>query len=602
MDIIKRIIKKEYSNRGIVAIAALLIICSLGLVITFSVNSILLSKRQINKNLLSSAQSYYASESGIEDAVLRILKNYTYTSINNFSLGSASIDQNINTSGNITIIDSKSTYSSGVRKLRTSLKITTTNVSFYYGVQVGEGGMQMGNNSQINGNIYSDGSIEGGTSSVITGDAIVATGMALDANNINHDDHDTERVFGKKNDSVIDIAMKFIPAASGNLSQVEFYLKSTASSPGDGTIYLTEDNGSGSPKTTWLASTQLIASRVGTSYDWIKYSFSSPYSVTTGNTYWIVIDVNESNSTSKYFSIGQDSDNTDISKYSSNWTSQPWITDSAGKYAFKAWIGGLATYLKKVEVGGNARSNTIENSTITGGAYYQTIISSTAGNYHPGEPDPPVVAMPLSDSNIADWKSVATAAGNLSSSLCTASGTITLEAGILDCDFHPAGGSAIILNGTVWVKGDIIFDTNTKMKLSTNYGTRSGVIIAEDPVDSAKGKITIGNNAPICGTAGYTTSPLQCNPSNGTYILLLSTHTGYADNAISISNNSNGAIYYAHNGQASVSNGANVKEVTAKRLILQPTAQVTYESGLASASFSNGPGGGWELTNWNETQ
>lgn len=600
---------KNIDSRGFAGIIALLTVCGLVLILTFSLGSSILAKKKISKNLLNSLRSYYLAESGVEDAVLRVLKNYDYTAVNNFTLDGASINQNITQTGNTITIETSSFYSNNVRKLASSLTITTDDISFHYGVQAGEGGLVMENGSSIIGsgggvgNIYSNGSIDGASGATITGDAIVATGMTPDNNNINHDEYGTGKIFGRKNDTAIDIAMKFIPAASGNLSQVAFYLKRT-DSLGDGTIYLTEDNGSGSPKTTSLDSTQFISSRIGTAdYDWINYSFSSPYAVTASNTYWIVIDVSESNNTSRYFLIGQNAANTDISKNSSNWQSSSWLPaggEPAGGFAFKAWIGGAVTYLKAVNVGGSAYANTIENSTIAGEAHYQTIISSTAGSYHIETSDPAVEAMPISDSNIADWKVTASAGADLSS-LCNASGTIVLDTGFMNCDFIPGGGSAITLNGTVWIKGNMTFSTNTKMKLSTNYGTNSGVVVV-DSTDSAKGKIDIGNNSPICGTQGYTTSPLACLPSNGTYILLLSTHAGYADNAINIANNSNGAIYYAHNGQAQVSNGANVKEVTAKKMLLKQNAVVTYEQGLENASFSSGPGGGWEINSWKETE
>lgn len=606
--------KNKKNNRGFAAILVLIVLMSLILTVAFSLSAVIITKNRTSKNMILSAQSYYSAESGIEDGILRVVKSYNWTAINNFNLDGSVISQSITQNGDTTTIESLSSYFNNERKVKTELTLATTNIQFHYGVQVGEGGLEMENNSKVDGyagdvgNIYSNGSIKGFGTAEITGDAIVATGMAPDANNANHDDFGTGKIFGKKNDpDNTDIAMKFMPAASGNLSQVAFYLKRSGSL-GDGTIYLTEDNGSDSPKTTSLASAQFISSRIGeTDYDWVNYSFSSPYPVAAGNVYWIVIDVSESNNTSRYFLIGQNAANTDISKKSINWQLSPWSPvggEPAGGYAFKAWIGGVATYFENVNAGGDVYANTIIDSAITGEAHYQTIINSTAGSYHLETSDPAIEAMPISDSNIADWKATASGGDNLNS-LCTASGTelspIVLTTGVMDCDFHPTGGSSIVLNGTVWVKGDIIFDTGTRMKLSTNYGTKSGVIIA-DSADPAKGKINIGVNSPVCGTQGYKTSPLGCYPSNNTYILMLSTHAGYADNAISVSNNSNGAIYYAHNGQASVLNGANVKEVTAKKLKLNQNAIVTYESGLANASFSNGPGGGWTISDWNEIQ
>ncbi|MDP3056930.1 MAG: hypothetical protein Q8N37_00185 [bacterium] len=615
--------KKNINARGFAGIIALLTVCSLVLILTFSLSASLFAKKQISKNLLNSIRSYYLAESGVEDAVLRVLKDYEYTAVNTFTLDGASVSQNITQNGNTTTIETSSSYSNNVRKLASSLTVTTTDVQFHYGVQVGEGGLKMENGSKVKGsgtdvgNIYSNGSIDGDPGAEITGDAIVAAGMSPDGNDINHDEYGTGKIFGRKDDSAnTDIAMKFIPAASGGLSQVAFYLK-RAGSLSDGTVYLTEDNGSGSPKTVSLASTIFYADRIGESdYGWVNYSFNSPYPVVASSTYWIVIDVGESSNISRYFLIGQNAANTDISKHSINWSSNPWLPSGgevAGGFAFKAWIGGVATVLEHVIVGGNAYANTIKDSTIVGEAFYQTIINSTVGGAacmnakcHPGSVDYSIAAMPISDSNIADWKATASAGIDLRS-LCNATGTvlnpITLDTGYMDCGPSGFQGDGhMILNGTVWVKGNITFGTNTRVKLSVAYGTRSGVLIA-DSTDPAKGKITIGNNSPICGTQGYTAAnPPECNPSNGTYILVLSTHAGYADNAITIANNSNGAIYYAHNGLAQVSNGANIKEVTAKKLLLKQNAIVTYEQGLANANFSNGPGAGWEINSWNETQ
>ena len=85
--------------------------------------------------------------------------------------------------------------------------------------------------------------------------------------------------------------------------------------------------------------------------------------------------------------------------------------------------------------------------------------------------------------------------------------------------------------------------------------------------------------------------------------MLLSTFNNLASSAIEISNNASGAIYYASRGIANVNNNAsNVKEVTAYRLILANGASISYESGLESAAFSSGPGGGWEINSWNETE
>jgi hypothetical protein len=587
--------KNKKSNRGFAAILVLVVLMCLILIVTFSLSAIIITKNKTSKNVILSAQSYYSAESGIEDGILRIIKGYNYTAINNFDLDDSNVNQNITQSGGITTIESLSSYFNNERKVKTELALTIDDISFYYGVQVGEGGLTMGNGSFIIGNLYSDGSVSGG--GTIAGDLIVATGMSLDANGL-WDNYSDEFRFGK-NGEPIDIAMSFTPASTAALSQVSLYVKKV-SNPPDGTIRIVSNN-AGSPSTTVLATTNFLSSKIGLSYGWVDFSFSAPAVLAGGVIYWIIIDVASSNS--KYFYTGRKSGNANsVSKHSSDWSAGSWTIDAAGDYEYKAWVGGLATSVNGITIEGNVRAHEIINSAISGDAYYQTISgSSVSGDSYPGSPDSPIEALPISDSNIADWKADAESYGILNSSICSQPVDIVINGGVLECDFSPAAGITITLNGTLWVKGNITLNNNTKLKLGSGYGTNSGVIIADDPgSELTDGKILVNNNVVICGSQGI--NGASCFPSNGTYILMLSTHSGAATFAIDVRNNANGAIFYAHKGTANVNNNASLKEVTAYKLNLANNATVTYESGLANASFSSGPGGGWIISNWNEIE
>jgi len=587
--------KNKKDNRGFAAILVVIVLMSLILIVAFSLSAVIITKNRTSKNMILSAQSYYSAESGIEDGILRVVKSYNYTAINTFDLDESAISQSITQNSGITIIESLSSYRNNERKIKTSIFVNKDDISFYYGVQVGEGGLTMGNNSSIIGNLYSDGSVSG--AGTITGDLIVATGMSLDANGV-WDTYNDDLIFGK-NGEPTDIAMSFVPTSTGTLSQVSFYVKKV-SGPADGTIRIVSDN-AGSPSTSVLATTNFLSSKIGLSYGWVDFSFSSPTVLNGGVTYWIIIDVASSNS--KYFYTGRKSGNANsVSKYSSDWNGGSWTADAAGDYEYKAWVGGLATSVNGLTIGGDAKAHEIINSTISGDAYYQTISGSTvSGVSYPGSPDPPIEALPISDSNIADWKADAENYGVLNSSICNQPTSIVINGGVLECDFNPAAGITITLNGTLWVKGNITLSNNTMLELSSGYGTNSGVIIADKPgSESADGKILATNNVVICGSQGINGS--ICFPSNGSYILVLSTHSGAATFAIDVRNNADGAIFYAHKGAANINNNANLKEVTAYKLNLANNASVTYESGLANASFTSGPGGGWTVGDWNEIE
>lgn len=588
------------NKKGYIALIAVMILTGLILVIVLSLTNILIFKKNMSKNLIYSAQSYYSSESALEDGIVRVLNGYSYGGLNNFGLDGSLITLSINTAGDTTTIESVSDNANNLRKVRATLTITDDDLAFHYGVQVGPGGLVMGNNSQIDGNIYSDGSITGGSGAEITGDVFVATGMSLDRS---YAVYNGDGVFGKKNTSVIDIAQSFVPTVSANLSQVSLYIRKNGT-PSDKTIRIVTDN-AGSPSTTVLQTTPLSVSKIGNSYGWVDFAFSTPPALNAGTTYWIVVDATD-DSTTKYFEIGKDlakGNVNDVSKYSADWSAGGWTEDS-GDFDYKVWMGGLSTSLNSIDVGGSAHAHEITDCDIDGDAYYQVISGSTvAGTSYPGSADPPVEALPISDSNITDWKSDANAINPaLPLSLCTQPVSVTISGGVLDCDFAPANGITITLNGTLWVKGDVTLGVGTKLILGTGYGTKSGIILADKPgSEPTSGKILTDNNVVICGSQGLLDAN-TCNPSIGSYILMLSTHSGAATYAVDVRNNTNGAIFYAHQGTAHINNGANLKEVTAYRLELAPTAVVTYESGLASASFTSGPGGGWVIGDWNEFQ
>ena len=153
-------------NKGFVVILATMLVLLAGLVIVLSAGYISLSNIKAVRNNIYSVQAYYAAEAGIEDALLRLIDPVmddpnpgTYS----LTVGEAEAtfeEITPDISGSYTII-SKGDKSNRIRKVKTVLAITTTDISFHYGVQVGGGGMTMENNSEIYGNVFSNGSVVG---------------------------------------------------------------------------------------------------------------------------------------------------------------------------------------------------------------------------------------------------------------------------------------------------------------------------------------------------------------------------------------------------------------------------------------------------------
>jgi hypothetical protein len=59
---------------------------------------------------------------------------------------------------------------------------------------------------------------------------------------------------------------------------------------------------------------------------------------------------------------------------------------------------------------------------------------------------------------------------------------------------------------------------------------------------------------------------------------------------------------YAPHGELTLQNSADLRQITAYKIRLKNTANVTYETGLISTLFSSGPGGSWSIEDWQEVE
>jgi len=434
-------------NKGFVVILATILVLSAGLVIILSAGYVSLNNIKAVRNNLYSVQAYYAAEAGIEDSLLRLLDpDMEDPNPAGYSLTTGEANATLEISKDpiarsYTII-SEGDKSNRIRKITIILKITTTNVSFHYGVQIGEGNLTMDSGSKVYGNIYSNGRIVGSSNTKIYGDVYSAS-------------------------------------SSGKIDK----LKVLKSSPE------AED--------------------------------------------------------------------------------------------------------------GNAHANTISDSNIANGAYYQTIISTTAGSYFPGSPDSPVEQMPISKEEILNWKNSAAPplgeerdsyllGGNDEDSLgpVKINGSLTL-----------ASNAVLTMTGTIWVTGSIILESNAVLQLDSTYGALSDVIVAD-------GKILLDSNIIICGSEGYNKGTKKCNPSASSYLMLLSTDNSLdpRNPAILSKSNTATAVLYTNQGIIVLDSNSKLKEATAYALHLNSNAEVTYETGLANAQFTSGPGASYQVVEWKEIE
>ncbi len=275
-----------------------------------------------------------------------------------------------------------------------------------------------------------------------------------------------------------------------------------------------------------------------------------------------------------------------------------------------------------VEVLGTLRANTIEDSKVCGDAFYQAIDSDslnflnnpssptcssplTPGSSNPGSPNPAPQEMPISDSQILNWKNDAALGGTITGNCgdngvsgCNIpnNGALSLGPKKINGNLVLTKKQTLIVTGTLYFTGNLDMDSSSgaTVKCDPAFGSYSCVVIFD-------GWIHIKNNSVFqgSGTAGsyilVLTTLQNCNGQDG------ASGCTHHNAAIDLHNNATGAIFYASDSMINLHNGVNVTELTANKLELDNNAIVTYEQGLANAQFSSGPSsGGWDIINWKE--
>lgn len=483
-------------------------------------------------------------------------------------------------------------------RLKISDEPPSSAVSFHYGVQVGEGGVTMENGSLINGNLYSNGSLSGDGvgHSTIADDVWVAGGSQPVADQA-METTDSDFTFGRVSPQ-LDSAQGFTPATSTVLNKVSLYLKKVGS-PTNLTIYIVTDN-NGQPSKNSIAQAALQSSLVSTDYSWLDVSFSAPPSLIANTLYWILIDT--SADINNYWLWGKNSaDNyaRGTAFYSVNWNVKTPIWTALGAdLAFKAWLGGVATFIEGLTIGGDVHVNTINNSSVNGDAYYQALADTIViGSKFPNSPDPGPQSYPISAANIANWKAAAAAGNTIEGDFNPSDWSITsLGPTKINGNLIIDNGQILKITGTVWVTGHIEIDNLAIIILDPKYEDNSGVILTD-------GWIHVSNNGLFLGSGHVNSFIMMVSLSpckGGDQTPACADHNA----AIDIHNNVFSTIFYAPEGLIYLHNRVTIKEAVAYKLQLSQNTEVDYESGLAQASFTNGPGGSWQAVKgyWQEVK
>lgn len=168
------------SEKGQAALTVVVFLLFISLAVSAGLVSVAIREARVARTLIEAKKSFYAAEAGQEDAVYRIKKGMNISSAEAITLNGAQVNVTISDVSGTKEILAEGNLQNAIRRVKSSLRQGISGVGFVYGVQVDAGGLEMENNSRIEGvggsagNVYSNGPIEGENGATVTGSATVA--------------------------------------------------------------------------------------------------------------------------------------------------------------------------------------------------------------------------------------------------------------------------------------------------------------------------------------------------------------------------------------------------------------------------------------------
>jgi len=161
------------TNRGQAIFFAAIFFLALSLTMVLGIVAPIENGVVATRALARGNQSFFAAEAAAQDVSYRLMNGLAVDVVETLALGSARATATTTTTENGKEVASAGTNDNFVRKSKTTLA-SGSGAAFHYGVQVGTGGIILENSSSILGNLYSNGTVDGSGSNLITGDVVSA--------------------------------------------------------------------------------------------------------------------------------------------------------------------------------------------------------------------------------------------------------------------------------------------------------------------------------------------------------------------------------------------------------------------------------------------
>lgn len=165
--------KQNNRQRGQVLIFVAMIFLTISMIVTMGAATPTARILGETSSLFQSKVSYVTAESSTEDVVYRLKNGISVNDDESVELNSITASTTITNVGSNKEITSYGDTNSIIRSTKVNLT-TGTGAAFFYGVQAGNGGFYLENSSNVVGNVYSNGTVDGTGSSLITGGVVSA--------------------------------------------------------------------------------------------------------------------------------------------------------------------------------------------------------------------------------------------------------------------------------------------------------------------------------------------------------------------------------------------------------------------------------------------
>lgn len=173
---------------GQAALTAVIILLGISLAIVGGFASLALGQEHLEQTRAQSEQGFFASEAAQEDVLYRLNTGRAVSDEEVLTLAGAQATTTITDTQDGKRIVAQGGKNSHIRRVQTDITISDE-VRFNYGVQIGDGGLEMRNQSSISGNVYSNGPVTGQGN--IVGGSVISAGE----NGLVDDIHATSSVY-----------------------------------------------------------------------------------------------------------------------------------------------------------------------------------------------------------------------------------------------------------------------------------------------------------------------------------------------------------------------------------------------------------------------